>query len=154
MTSTNIFTIDIAELPTFQIKEGNLDVEKFLKIRESSEASEFREWLSSVGEASDKEVRERVQSLRATFGTKIGSQFGKAMRFLITTGVGLIPNAIVPAIALGFIDQFVLDKVLSCLSWNWRGRSSVKITERTHEKREKALHRRREGSHPEAALAG
>ena len=27
---------------------------------------------------------------------------------------------------------------LSCLSWNWRGRSSVKIAERTHEKRAKA----------------
>src|SRR5882762_8764533 len=38
---------------------------------------------------------------------------------------------------------------MSCLSWNWRGRSSVKITERTHEKRAKTLHRRREGGHPE-----
>src|SRR6266481_5764391 len=43
---------------------------------------------------------------------------------------------------------------LSCLSWNWRRRSSVKITERTHEKRAKTLHRRREGGHPEAALVG
>jgi hypothetical protein len=43
---------------------------------------------------------------------------------------------------------------VSCLSWNWRGRSSVKITERTHEKRAKALHRRREGCHPEAAFVG
>src|SRR5262249_28808798 len=30
--------------------------------------------------------------------------------------------------------------VLSCLSWNWRERSSVKITERAHAKRAKALH--------------
>jgi hypothetical protein len=43
---------------------------------------------------------------------------------------------------------------LSCLSWNWRGRSSVKITERTHGKTAKALHRRREGGHPETALVG
>ena len=43
---------------------------------------------------------------------------------------------------------------LSCLSWNWRGRSSVKITERTYEKRAKTLHRRREGCHPETALVG
>jgi hypothetical protein len=43
---------------------------------------------------------------------------------------------------------------LSCLSWNWRGRSSVKIAERTHEKRAKALHRGREGGHPQAALVG
>src|SRR5271163_4741535 len=43
---------------------------------------------------------------------------------------------------------------LSCLSRNWRKRSSVKIAERTYEKRAKALHRRREGFHPEAAFVG
>src|SRR5271166_3964730 len=42
-----------------------------------------------------------------------------------------------------------LEVPVSCLSWNWRERSSVKITERTYEKREKALHRGREGSYPE-----
>ena len=30
---------------------------------------------------------------------------------------------------------------LLCLSWKWRERSSVKITERTYEKRAQALHR-------------
>ncbi len=30
---------------------------------------------------------------------------------------------------------------LSCLSWKWRERSSVKITERTYEKRTQALPR-------------
>jgi serine protease Do len=30
---------------------------------------------------------------------------------------------------------------VSCLSWKWRRRSSVKITERTYEKRAQALHR-------------
>jgi hypothetical protein len=29
---------------------------------------------------------------------------------------------------------------MSCLSWKWRKRSSVKITERTHEKATEALH--------------
>jgi hypothetical protein len=31
--------------------------------------------------------------------------------------------------------------ILSCLNWKWRERSSVKITERTYEKRAQALHR-------------
>ena len=31
--------------------------------------------------------------------------------------------------------------IVSCLSWNWRERSFVKITERTYEKRTQALHR-------------
>ncbi len=43
---------------------------------------------------------------------------------------------------------------LSCLSWKWRERSSVKIAERTYEKGTKALHRRGEGGHSEAAPFG
>src|SRR5260370_10466657 len=41
-----------------------------------------------------------------------------------------------------------------CLGWNWRGRSSVKITERTHAKTAKTPHWGREGRHSETALAG
>src|ERR1035437_1814061 len=40
------------------------------------------------------------------------------------------------------------------LSWKWRKRSTVKITERTLEETKKALHRRRESRHPEAAFIG
>jgi HAMP domain-containing protein len=43
---------------------------------------------------------------------------------------------------------------LSCLSWNWRKRSSVKITERTYEEGTEAFHSRRKSSHPEAASCG
>src|SRR6202030_2384006 len=43
-----------------------------------------------------------------------------------------------------------LPLTVSCLNWKWRERSSVKITERTYEKRAQALHRRRESNHPEA----
>src|SRR5207247_11209413 len=43
---------------------------------------------------------------------------------------------------------------LSCLSWKWRTRSSVKITERTYEEGTEAFHPRRKGSHIEAASFG
>src|ERR1035438_2232061 len=46
------------------------------------------------------------------------------------------------------------NNVLFCLSWKWRERSAVKITERTHEKDEETLLSRREGSHSEATFAG
>src|SRR5271157_3506787 len=46
------------------------------------------------------------------------------------------------------------DPPVSCLSWKWRKRSSVKIAERTYEKGTKALPRRGEGSHFEAAPFG
>ena len=41
-----------------------------------------------------------------------------------------------------------------CLSWKWRKRSSVKITERTHEETTEALHAGREGRHSEEAFGG
>ena len=44
--------------------------------------------------------------------------------------------------------------VLFRLRWKWRERSTVKITERTREETKKALHRRREGRHSEAAFVG
>jgi dGTP triphosphohydrolase len=41
--------------------------------------------------------------------------------------------------------------IVSRLSWKWRKRSAVKLTERTHEETTEALHRRREGRRSEAA---
>src|SRR2546422_8082002 len=52
------------------------------------------------------------------------------------------------------IRTYYVLMLLSCLSWNWRERSSVKITERTHAKRAEALHCGREGWHPKTAFAG
>ena len=40
------------------------------------------------------------------------------------------------------------------LSWKWRGRSAVKITERAREENQEALHSRREGRHLAPASAG
>jgi hypothetical protein len=44
--------------------------------------------------------------------------------------------------------------ILSRLSWKWRARFTVKITERTREEITKALHPGREGCHPAAAFTG
>ena len=104
--------IDISELPTLPPENGRINVEQLLKIRESSEAREFRDWLSGVGDLTDKEIQDRVRSFRANLGLKTDGIVGKAMRFLITTGVGFIPHAVVPALALSFLDQFVLEKLL------------------------------------------
>src|SRR5258708_7504060 len=55
-------------------------------------------------------------------------------------------------IIAGYSEGKRIEFIMSCLSWNWRGRSSVKITERTHAKRAKTLHRRGEGGHSTTAL--
>ena len=56
--------------------------------------------------------------------------------------------------ALGIEAQERFVRQVSCLSWKWRKRSSVKITERTHEKATEALHTGREGRHSETAFGG
>jgi hypothetical protein len=43
---------------------------------------------------------------------------------------------------------------MSCLSWKWGKRSSVKIAERTYEEVTKASHSRRESGHLEATPFG
>jgi len=67
-------------------------------------------------------------------------------RKLAIVTVGILPLAIRTAL-LPILP-------LSRLSWKWKGRSTVKIAERAREETTKALQRRREGRHFEAALAG
>jgi hypothetical protein len=92
--------------------EGSISVEKLLEVRDSSEAREFRDWLGGIGQATDDEIRERIASLRAKAGLKVSGDMGKTTRFLITSGLGLIPGATVAALALGATDQFVVDRLL------------------------------------------
>jgi hypothetical protein len=47
-----------------------------------------------------------------------------------------------------------IEIIMSRLSWKWRKRSSVKITERTYEEGTEAFHSRGKSSHPEAASCG
>jgi hypothetical protein len=104
--------IELAGLPEFPSSDGMVNVDKLLKARDSSEAREFRDWLGGVSNATDDEIRDRVASLRARAGLIVGSETGKAMRFLITAGVGLVPGAELPALGLSVADQFIVDRLL------------------------------------------
>ena len=77
---------------------------------------------------------------------------------------GILNN---PDISLQYVGQESLDLAqanhirvqntfasLFRLSWNWRQRSSVKITERTYEEGTEGFHTRRKSSHLEAASCG
>jgi hypothetical protein len=103
--------LDIGGLPQFSDGEGAVNVERLLKIRDMAEAREFRDWLGEVGQASDQEIKDRVAGLRARAGLKISSGTGRAMRFLVTNALGLIPHPAATAL-VNVLDQFVLDKLL------------------------------------------
>lgn len=104
--------IDISGLPQFPVADGAFDVDKLLKVRDSSEAREFRDWLGGIGCASDTEIKDRVASMRAKAGLVIAGPAGKAMRFFVNAALSLIPGIAGPALLAGAFDNFMLERLL------------------------------------------
>jgi hypothetical protein len=102
--------ITLAGLPQYSSESGNMNIEKLLKVRDSSEAREFRDWLASCGDTDEKEIKERVAGLRVRAGLKIGGTVGKSIRFLVTSLTGLAPLPVI-GLGAGALDQ-VLDRIL------------------------------------------
>jgi len=104
--------IELADIPDF--KPGQrVDVERLLKVRDSAECREFREWLSSSESMSDSQIKEMVASVKNRIASFAGSTTGKVLRLATTTGVGFLP-IVGPAVgaAAGAIDSFLVDRVL------------------------------------------
>ena len=104
--------VEIAGFPDFSsaISDKKVNVERLLEVRQSGECREFREWLPTIDDASDAEIKDRISSLRSKLGNAIQSQSGKAIRLLATTGIGI---AGLPAgIVAGVVDTFLLEKML------------------------------------------
>lgn len=104
--------IELADLPDF--KQGQrVDVQKLLQARDSAECREFREWLSTVDDASDAEIKEMVASLKSKMASLAASPGGKLVRLAATTGIGLIPGVgLLTGAAAGLVDSFLVEKVL------------------------------------------
>lgn len=107
--------VSLAGFPDFgpAVAERQVNIDRLLEIRESTECIEFRAWLSTLDSASDDDVKERVSSLRAKLGNAIQTGEGKAVRLLATTGIGLIPGVgLIAGAAAAAVDSFLLEKVL------------------------------------------
>jgi hypothetical protein len=106
--------ISIAGLPHFVAEKNvRIDIEKLLELRNSPEAREFRDWLSTLDSATDEEIRDRIRGLSAKLGLIVHGTTGKAMRFIVTTAIGFVP-IVGPVIgmAAGALDQFLTDKII------------------------------------------
>jgi hypothetical protein len=106
--------VKLAGFPDFvpAIFEKRVKIERLLEIRESNECREFRDWLPTIENASDTEIKERIGSLRAKFGNSIQSYPGKAVRLLATTGIGSIPVVgPIAGLLAGLVDTFFLEKI-------------------------------------------
>jgi hypothetical protein len=104
--------IDIANVPDFQPGQ-KVDVDLLLKLRESAECREFREWLNTLEDVSDAEIKQMVASIKTKMASLAGGTSGKLVRLAATSGIGLIPviGPITGAVASA-IDSFLIDRVL------------------------------------------
>lgn len=83
-------------------------------MRESAECREFREWLVSLDEVSDAQIKEMADSVKNRIASIVGSTGGRVMRFVATTGIGLIPPiGPIAGVVAGAVDAFLVDRVLS-----------------------------------------
>jgi hypothetical protein len=91
-----------------------VDVKALLKIRESDECKSFKAWLSGAEHLPDKELRERVTGLGRRIRQGVHSKVGKAVRLLVSTGLGLLhpPFGPVAGFTLSAVDSFLLERLL------------------------------------------
>jgi hypothetical protein len=107
--------IDVFGLPALAgaVKEGRINAERFIEVRNSSECREFRAWLREIDEVSEDEIRDRVNSLNARLGNLAHRAGGKSTRLLVMAGIGLIPLVgPLASLGVGALDSFLLDEVL------------------------------------------
>jgi len=90
-----------------------INIDKLLAVRESSECREFRSWLRTLDENTDREIEDRVNGLRARVSEVFQSGTGRVIRFAAVTGSGFVPVAGLPlSLGLGALDSFALDRIL------------------------------------------
>jgi hypothetical protein len=106
--------LEAVGLPDFRVglESNAVDLKRLLEIRQSRETIEFRNWLWSIGTMDDKELRERITSLKSRMSQKISTGWGKRIRWIATSGIGIIPavgNILGPISSA--IDSFLLEKL-------------------------------------------
>jgi hypothetical protein len=105
---------ELANVPSFEdaVRNGPVRFDAFMKLRGSSDCREFREWLRSVDDINDENLRRMVTSIRARAGNALNSFAGKAVRFVATTAIGMVPGVgLVLGPTASGLDSFLVDRV-------------------------------------------
>lgn len=106
--------LKIRALPSFEFPplDSSFPMSRFLEVRASPECREFRVWLSSSRTATDREISDQVNTLRERLSPFVQSSLGKALRIVVSTGVGSIPGVgSALGLALSLVDSFLVEKV-------------------------------------------
>lgn len=104
---------EIYKFPKLEIdKTITIDIEKLLKIRDSKDCIEFREWIAKIDNYSDNEIDEQLNNYKSKLINLATTTEGKSLRFLVgTVLVGAVASPPVGMI-VGAIDTFMIDRLL------------------------------------------
>jgi hypothetical protein len=107
--------VNAVHLPdvTLESDAVRVNIRRLLEVRESDECRAFRDWLWTSDTIADSEIQERFSGVRVKLGSLIRSGPGKAVRWVLGTGIGLIPGVgAVAGVAASVLDTFVAERVL------------------------------------------
>jgi hypothetical protein len=103
--------LQVAGLPDLDPK--TIDLPRLLEVRRSRECAEFRDWLWTIDSLSESELSSRLTSLTGRLATWTHGRTGKAARWLVSTGLGLIPGGgLVLGPGADLLDTFVVERLL------------------------------------------
>jgi hypothetical protein len=103
--------LTIAGIPELQ-EDRKLNIERLVKARESNEAREFRDWLPTIGSATDAEIHDRVAGFKNMAALFLDRPSVKTIKVLALAAAGFVPHAAVPVTALSLLDTFLLQTLL------------------------------------------
>lgn len=103
--------LSAVDLPDFEaaVNAKGVNVDRFLKVRETPECREFRAFLNNAEKLDENELKDRAKSLRALIGEAAQTTVGKGLRFLATTGVGVLNPA--AGVGASVFDTFLVEKL-------------------------------------------
>lgn len=101
--------LELRGLPSLT-EDSILDVNRIMKMRDSSECRDFREWLKTNDAKSDADIHREITSFYTAFANSFGTAQSRVARFALST---VVANTNPPlGLVLGIMDQFVVDRVL------------------------------------------
>lgn len=102
-------TPNLSDLPAGQ----RIDIKRVLKIRDSADCREMRQWLRTIESESDDEISKRLFSFREGLAAATHTRSKTTVRFLLVTGAGSLPGfgTLAGVVASG-VDHFIFEKLI------------------------------------------
>jgi hypothetical protein len=123
----------LSDLPAGQ----RIDIRRVLKIRESPDCREMRQWLRNIESESDDEISKRLFSFREGLAAATHTRSKTTVRFLLVTVAGWLPPiGILTGVVASGVDHFIFEKLIGRPGpATFLGRSYPSIFKRTQKPR-------------------